>query len=86
MPNRDGATRTSNLCTIFFLIFMYLAVLGFSCAMWDPVLQPGPEPGPSALGGGAAGWQAGSQPLATKEVSNLYTTLTQNIYYEETNI
>lgn len=47
---------------------MYLAVPGFSCAMWDPVLQPGTEPGPSALGGGAAGWQAGSQPLATKEV------------------
>lgn len=85
MPNTDGATRTLNLRTIFFEIFMYLAVPGFSCGMRDPVLQPGTEPGPSALGGGATGWWAESQPLTTREVSNLHTILTQNIYYEETN-
>ena len=64
MPNRDVATRTLNLCTIFFfLIFMYLAMPGFSCGMRDPVFQPGTEPGPSALGGGATSWQADSSPL-----------------------
>ena len=34
----------------FFLIFIYLAVLGLSCGMWDPVPWSGVEPRPPALG------------------------------------
>ena len=29
------------LLVLFFLIFIYLAVPGFSCGMWDLVFQPG---------------------------------------------
>ena len=41
----------SNLCpfSFFFLklfLFIYLALLGLSCSMWDLVSQPGIEPGP----------------------------------------
>ena len=43
----------SNLCPFSFslkIIFIYLAVLGLSCGMWDLVSRPGIEPGPSVLG------------------------------------
>ena len=33
----------------FFLIFIYLAILGLSCGMWDLVPWPDMEPGPPAL-------------------------------------
>ena len=33
----------------FFLIFIYLAILGLSCGMWDLVPWPDTEPGPPAL-------------------------------------
>jgi len=35
---------------LFFLIFIYLAVLGLSCSMWDLVPWPGIKPKPPALG------------------------------------
>ena len=35
--------------SLFFKIFIYLAVAGLSCSMWDLVPRPGVEPGPPAL-------------------------------------
>ena len=43
-------TITIFLLSFFFLIFIYLAVLGLSCGMWDPVPWSGVEPRPPALG------------------------------------
>ena len=45
----DWTTTTSLLFTIF-LIFIYLAVLGLSCSMWDIVPWPGIKPKLPALG------------------------------------
>ena len=33
-----------------YLVFQFLALLGFSCSLWDLVPQPGIEPQPPALG------------------------------------
>ena len=43
---------SQNICYLDFFknLFMYLAVPGLSCSMWDLVLWPGIEPGPPALG------------------------------------
>ena len=38
------------LFLFYYLLFIYLAVLGLNCGMWDLVPQPGIEPGPLALG------------------------------------
>ena len=35
---------------IFFLLFIYLSVLGLSYSMWDPVPRPVTKPRPQALG------------------------------------
>ena len=34
----------------FNVLFIYLAVLGLSCSMWDLVPEPGMEPRPPRLG------------------------------------
>ena len=39
------------LVFFIFLVFIYLAVPGISCGMWNLVPWPGLEPGPPALGG-----------------------------------
>ena len=35
------------------IYFLYLAALGLSCSIWDPVPSPGMEPNPPALGAGS---------------------------------
>ena len=63
------------LLSFIFLIFIYLSMLGLSCAMWDLVLWPRIQPGPSALG-------AFSQPLNHQgspptTLGQLISTMTQ---------
>ena len=49
----------------FLKIFIYWAVLGLSCGMWDLVSQPGTEPEPPALGCGVLALDYQGSPFLT---------------------